>query len=73
METKNYFTKDVTSVIKWFAIVMMLMHHLFWTTWIPKGVQIIPIILIGNISLMQILQYTGKMCVAIFALISGAY
>ena len=71
METKNYFTKEVTAAIKWLAVIMMLVHHLFWTSWIQEGCAVISIIKIRSISLVQVLQYTGKMCVALFALLSG--
>ena len=69
---KISFTKDDTNIVKGFAIIMLLVHHLFY---IPNQLGYIDWNLFswnGKIfGFWNILAYIGKICVPIFLILSG--
>lgn len=62
---KVYFTKEYTNVIKGIAVLMLLSHHLFF------GQLSTPIHWFGGDSLLQIFATIFKVCVTLFAIMSG--
>lgn len=58
------FTKTHTSYCKGIAIILMVIHHLFWN--VPNiGVRV------GEIAISQRIGIIGKVCVSIFLILSG--
>lgn len=65
MVKKNYFTKEYSNAIKGIAVLMLLSHHLFF------GQIQTPIHWFGGDSWNQIFATIFKVCVSLFAIISG--
>lgn len=74
MEKRDCFlTRDETNFVKAVAVIMMMMHH-FWgfSTWRVAGVALEPTLYFpGGPSLSWISARQFKICVAIFAVITG--
>lgn len=62
---ENYFNKSYTNILKGIAILMMLSHHLYF------GQLSSPIHWFGGDSFAQIFATIFKVCVSIFAFLSG--
>lgn len=62
---KTYFTKGYTNAMKGIAILLLLAHHLFF------GQLPIPIHWFGGDTYIQIFATLSKVCVCIFAILSG--
>lgn len=65
MIREKFFTKEHTMVIKGIAILLMLWHHLFF------GQLATPIHWLGGDTFRQIFATIFKVCVSIFAILSG--
>lgn len=61
---KDSFSVERTNYCKGIAIILLIIHHLFWT--VPNVG-----IMIGDVSILQRIASTGKVCVSIFLLLSG--
>lgn len=61
---KGDFSLDNTNYCKGIAIILMIVHHLFWNV---PGIGT----MIGDISLSQRIGIVGKVCVSIFLFLSG--
>lgn len=62
------FTKSDTSVMKGVAIILMLIHHLFYS---DELIRKCTLILPYEDKLLLLFSSLSKVCVAIFVLISG--
>ncbi|WP_035280758.1 acyltransferase family protein, partial [Clostridium saccharoperbutylacetonicum] len=58
------FTVEHTNYCKGIAIILMVIHHLYWNS---PGYGIY----IGQVTLSQRIAAIGKVCVSIFLLLSG--
>lgn len=67
---KELFTREVTPIIKGFAIIMMFSLHLLKTDWMIWPEWIIDFSLSGK-SLATVLANTGDICIGIFAFVTG--
>lgn len=65
MTKKNYFKTEHTNVVKGIAVLMLLSHHLFF------GQIATPIHWFGGDSWNQIFATIFKVCVSLFAILSG--
>lgn len=72
MEQQQYkFDTKVSQIIKGIAILIMVFHHLFGNTeWILEESKIVSIPM-GQYSLEYYISVFGKICIAIYAFVSG--
>lgn len=67
---KDGITKEQSKMIQGMAILMMLYHHLFATPEI-FGIEYFSLLNIGGINVEQKMAYFFKICVGIYAFVSG--
>ena len=67
---KNGITKEQSKMIQGLAILMMLYHHLFSTPEI-FGIEYFSLLNIGGINIEQKMAWFFKICVGIYAFVSG--
>jgi Acyltransferase family len=70
-DTKFTFSRDMTAISKGLAIFLMVYHHLFGFPDRIKAVNYIPIMMLPEMPLDQLIGNFGKLCVAIFLFLSG--
>lgn len=63
----RFITKDDSKILYGIAICLMVWHHLFA---FPERIEV-PYVLALNYSFETILSYFGRICISIFAMISG--
>jgi hypothetical protein len=61
----------MTAISKGLAIVLMVYHHLFAFPDRISSVEYTPLMMVGNLTLDQLIGEFGKLCVAIFLFLSG--
>ena len=66
------FSRDDTKMVKGFAIILMLYHHLFaFPNRIQDGSSYIPLLTFTNVDSAMLIGLFGKMCVALFLFLGG--
>lgn len=65
------FTRTDTKIVKGFAILFMVLDHLFaWPERITEG-SYIPLFVYNGVPIEEIIGLMGKICVALFVILSG--
>lgn len=66
------FSRDDTKMVKGFAIILMLYHHLFaFPNRIQDGSSYIPLLTFTSVDSAMLIGLFGKMCVALFLFLGG--
>ena len=66
------FSRDDTKMVKGFAIILMLYHHLFaFPNRIQDGSSYITLLTFTNVDSAMLIGLFGKMCVALFLFLGG--
>lgn len=66
------FSREDTKLVKGFAILLMLYHHLFaFSDRIQDGNSYIPLLTFTSVNSAELVGLFGKMCVALFLFLGG--
>ena len=72
MNSMNTFSREDTKLVKGFAIILMLYHHLFaFPNRIQDGSSYIPVLEFSGIDSAMLFGLFGKICVALFLFLGG--
>lgn len=69
-ESKEFFPKETTGIIKGIAIILMLTLHLLRPEWMQYPEKVIDIH-VGNATITEIFARGGDICIGMFAFITG--